>query len=59
MKNDKEKAIKELEEIREKGLYNMIDKKRILNYANKNQMFNLINYVENDSSKYMELLKEL
>lgn len=56
---DKEKAIKELKEIRKSGLFNMIDRKRVLNYANENQMFNLVCYVENDSSKYWDLLKQL
>jgi len=55
-----EEAVKELEEIRQTGRFNMfLERKAIMQYANDNNMFNLVSYVGNDREKYMEVLKEL
>jgi len=55
-----EKALEELEEIRQTGNFNMfMERRAILNYANENNMFHLVSYCENDRDKYMELLEEL
>ena len=56
----KEEAIKELEEICDTGKFNMfMDRKAIMQYANNNQMFNLVDYCGNDRYKYLEILKEV
>ena len=59
MPNDKKKAIQDLKKIRDTGKFNMfMDINKVLNYANKNNMFNLITYVGNERGKYLELLEE-
>ena len=63
----KEKALEELEEIRQTGKFNMINMTGVLNYANENNMFNLIDHVvesangysEKNRRNYFELLKDL
>lgn len=59
MKDLKKKAIEELKEIRETGVYNMMNRNKVLQYANDNQYFNLICYCENDKKKYLDLLKQI
>lgn len=55
-----EEALKDLEKIRQTGLFNMfMERRAILNYANENNMFSLVAYCGNDRDKYMELLEEL
>jgi len=54
----KKRAFKELMEIRDTGKFNMfMDAGEVLMYANRENMFNLVSFVENDREKYMELLK--
>ena len=63
----KEKALEELEEIRQTGKFNMINMTGVLNYANENNMFFLIDHVvesangysEKNRRNYFELLEEL
>ena len=63
----KEKALEELEEIRQTGEFNMINMTGVLNYANENNMFNLIDHVvesangysDKNRRNYFELLEEL
>jgi len=55
-----EKAIQELREIRNTGKFNMVmDHRRIMQYANKNNMVNLVSYCGNSREKYMEILKKI
>lgn len=56
----KRKAVEDLEEIRQSGEFNMfLERRAIMQHANRNNMFNLVSYVGNDRQKYMEVLKEL
>ena len=56
----KKKAIEDLEDIRDTGKFNMfMDRRRIMQYANKNNYFHLVSYCGNDRKKYFELLKEM
>ena len=60
MKEDKKKALEEMEEIRNTGKFNMfMERRKVLQYANDNRNFHLVSYCGNDSGKYLELLKEL
>ena len=60
MEEDKKKALKELEEIRKSGKFNMfMERRKVLKYASDNRHFHLVSYCGNDSRKYVELLKEL
>ena len=60
MEEEKEKALEELEEIRKTGKFNMfMERKKMMQYANRNRHFHLVNYCGNDSGKYLELLEEL
>jgi len=60
MEEDKKKALKELEEIRKSGKFNMfMERRKVMQYANDNRHFQLVSYCGNDSRKYLELLKEL
>jgi len=60
MEEDKKKALKELEEIRKSGKFNMfMERRKVMQYANRNRYFQLVSYCGNDSGKYLELLEEL
>ena len=56
---EKEKALEQLEEIRMSGRYNMMNLKGVMSYAEDNGMDELVRYVENKNSRYLELLQEL
>ncbi len=58
--DEKRLAIKDLEEIRKTGDFNLLaERKAVLQYANRKNMFNLIAYVENDVEKYLDLIIEM
>ena len=60
MKEDREKALEDLEEIRKTNKFNIFtERRKVMQYANTNGHFHLVSYCGNDSGKYLELLKEL
>ena len=59
-KTTEEKAVEELREIRDGGLFNMLlDRAQIMQHANKKMMFSLVSYCGNSREKYMEVLKQI
>jgi hypothetical protein len=57
MDENKKKALKEMKKIRDTGDFNMfMDRRRVIQYANKEGFFNLVSFVGNDMDKYAELL---
>ena len=59
MNEQREKALKQLEEIRNTGKYNMMNRSKVLQYAVDNQMHALVAEVGKDSSEYLRLLREM
>ena len=61
MTKAKQKAAEQLKEIRDTGNFNMfLDRRKVMQYANENNMFFLVSYVGNDVyGKYSELLKTM
>ena len=59
LSDDKLSAIKELNKIRRTGKFNMFtERRKVIEYANEQNMFNLVSYVENSRVKYFNLLEE-
>ena len=60
MEAKKRRAIEDLKKIRETTKFNMfMERRKVIQYANENQYFNLVSYCGNNSKKYLELLKDL
>jgi len=57
MPKDKELALREFEEIRKEGKFNMLNRRGVMNYANETGRYNLVVYCGNNRDKYAELLK--
>jgi hypothetical protein len=59
MNEQREEALKQLEEIRESGRFNMMNRRAVMQYAADNQMYSLVAEVGNDSREYLKLLTEM
>ena len=59
MNEQREKALTQLEEIRESGRFNMMNRRAVMRYAADNQMYSLVAEVGNDSREYLKILTEM
>jgi len=56
----KKKAIEQLKGIRNTGEFNMFTGfRQVMEYASEHRMCSLVSYVNNDPTKYVELLQEV